>query len=147
MLSPLQPAARPKGRLRSAPLAPLQDLAANLASGESAAPDFEAQFLDELVAEMVAFRGAFEQLLAALAGHTTPEAAALLTKALEARDGINAALELHGNVSPAGHTWRKLVICWHREGYGFVSRGPGRLRSVNRTMYQLRLRPLGCQRL
>lgn len=43
-----------------------QDLVLNITSGESAAPDFERQFLGELVEEVLSFRAAFEQLLSSV---------------------------------------------------------------------------------
>jgi hypothetical protein len=76
----------------------VKDLVLNITSGESAAPDFERQFLDELVAEMTTFRGAFEQLLAVLSGYSSSESQALTSTAIEAMDGMNAALQLHTDV-------------------------------------------------
>ena len=44
----------------------MQDLVLNITSGKSAAPDFERQFLAELVDEVLAFRAAFQHLLSSM---------------------------------------------------------------------------------
>lgn len=52
----------------------VQDLVLNITSGKSAAPDFERQFLAELVEEVLSFRTAFQQLLASMSSfkHEVP---------------------------------------------------------------------------
>lgn len=75
-----------------------QDLIKNLTSGNSAAPEFERQFLDDMVKEMTNFRGAFEQLMELLAGFKTSEAAALLKRALKAIDEMNSTMSLYQDV-------------------------------------------------
>jgi hypothetical protein len=76
----------------------LQDLVKNLTSGQSAAPDVERHFLDDLVKEMATFRTAFEQLMGLLATFKSGEAAALLDTALKKMDAMNATMALYEDV-------------------------------------------------
>ena len=71
----------------------------NITSGKSEAPDFERQFLGELVEEMLAFRAAFEQLLAVLSSFKREEAKALVRPST-CRHGTTAAATDHLRGSP-----------------------------------------------
>ena len=75
-----------------------QDLVKNLTSGQSAAPDVERHFLDDLVKEMSTFRVAFEQLMGLLATFKSAEASALLDAALKKMDAMNATMALYEDV-------------------------------------------------
>ena len=75
-----------------------QDLVKNLTSGQSAAPDVERHFLDDLVKEMTTFRAAFEQLMGLLATFKSGEAAALLDTALKKMDAMNSTMALYEDV-------------------------------------------------
>ena len=75
-----------------------QGLAKNLMSGDSAAPDFERQFLDDLVKEMTQFRAAYEHLMLLLTTFKTPEAAPLLSRALKSIDEINSTMAMYQDV-------------------------------------------------
>ena len=70
----------------------------NLTSGQSAAPDVERHFLDDLVKEMSTFRVAFEQLMGLLATFKSPEASALLDASLKKMDAMNATMALYEDV-------------------------------------------------
>lgn len=72
----------------------IQDLVVNITSGQSAAPDFERQFLGELVEEVLSFRAAFEQLLASFSTFKQ-DTAPLVKKSLEAIEEMNNVLELY----------------------------------------------------
>lgn len=67
-------------------------------SGDSAAPDLDRQFLDDLVSEMTQFRAAYEHLMVLLTTFKTPEAAALLSRALESIDEISSAMAMYQDV-------------------------------------------------
>ncbi len=75
-----------------------QDLVKTLTSGQSAAPDVERHFLDDLVKEMSMFRVAFEQLMGLLATFKSAEASALLDAALKKMDAMNATVALYEDV-------------------------------------------------
>ncbi len=75
-----------------------QDLVKNLTSGQSAAPDVERHFLDDLVKEMSMFRVAFEQLMGLLATFKGAEASTLLDAALKKMDAMNATVALYEDV-------------------------------------------------
>ena len=90
-----------------------------MTSGNSAAPDFERLFLDDLVKEMTQFRSAFEQLMALLTTFHSTDASALLTRALKAIDEMNSTMAMYQDVrapNPArphptlvlGHCWRSV---------------------------------------
>lgn len=72
----------------------IQDLVLNITSGKSAAPDFERQFLGELVEEVLSFRGAFEQLLSSFSTFKQ-DTGPLVKKSLEAIEEMNNVLELY----------------------------------------------------
>ena len=76
----------------------------NLTSGQSAAPDVERHFLDDLVKEMATFRTAFEQLMGLLATFKSSEAAALLDTALKKMDAMNAIMALYEDVRTCRQT-------------------------------------------
>ena len=67
-------------------------------SGNSAAPEFERHFLDDLVKEMTKFRSAFESLMSLLSSFKTPEASALLSKALKSIDEMNSTMAMYQDV-------------------------------------------------
>ncbi|KAK9810397.1 hypothetical protein WJX72_010005 [[Myrmecia] bisecta] len=82
----------------------LQDMLLNMSAeqeGTSSDTTFELGFLKDLVGEMLAFRRAFEQLLAQLSTFETDEAQQLMMKALEVMDMMNNTLVLQEEVTKA----------------------------------------------